>query len=316
MNKFFLIKVLSLICIGFVSCSGNDQPVDHQSSDKRKVYVLLLGGQSNAVGWGYHQYLLDEKHPLSEPQLDILLFHELDGNGYLPDYTLLPLQSGSALSEVKPLPNLYPELTVAPINRFGPELSLGRTVRDRIRDKDSKFVIIKWARGGTNLYEQWKADGTENTASDGIFYKNFQNTVHKGMQAIKVKYPDYETKIIGMAWVQGESDAIGNQGTKYEENLNRFINDVRVTFGNIPFVLNKIAPQQIEDTYEQYSQQWELVRKAQDKVASSMENVYVTETIGEKYPVAKGYTELQYHYLSSGLLQIGKDLGNALPIDF
>jgi len=63
------------------------------------VYVILLGGQSNALGWGYHQYLLDIGSPLADPQTDVEFFSGVGGM-YLPNNTLTNLQSGSANSRI------------------------------------------------------------------------------------------------------------------------------------------------------------------------------------------------------------------------
>ncbi|MFA7370077.1 MAG: hypothetical protein WC334_10565, partial [Kiritimatiellales bacterium] len=94
----------------------------------KKVYVLLFGGQSNAEGWGYHSYLTNNIHPLRNPRTDVDLFYQIAGNGYLPENTLLPLQSGTGKTATKPA-GYYPALLTPPVNRFGPELNFAATVR-------------------------------------------------------------------------------------------------------------------------------------------------------------------------------------------
>ena len=286
---------------------------DNQANTKKKVYVLFFGGQSNALGWGYQQYLEDTKNPLAKPQKDIEMLYYIGGNGYLPENTLLPLQSGNSNTIVKPLPNHYPDLKVVPISRFGPELSFARTVKDQLDFGESKLVIIKFAQGGTSLYKDWLPDGTPTAAADGKFYKNFQAVVSRGLAAITTKYPDYEVKILGMGWVQGESDALDSKGAEYQKNLENFIADLRLTYGSqFPFVFSKISPQQIEGGKPNLIEQWEIVRNAQEAVAKSVKRTATTETLGDQYSVSKGFSEFQYHYTSPALLQIGKDLGNAL----
>jgi len=280
-----------------------------------KLYVLLFGGQSNALGWGYHQYLVDEGHPLAVPQNDVDLFYEFPETGYLPEDSIIPLQSGAGITEVRSGTQQYPGST-APVCRFGPELSMARTVRDFIQIPDSKVAVIKFAVGGTSLYDSadWRPDGTADRSADGNLYKIFQQTAWKGLSALRNKYPHYEVEVLGMGWVQGESDAIEGQGADYQANLTTLIQDARLTFNtNLTFVLSKISPNQIEgisDTNE--LAQWPIVRAAQDAVAVADSNVAVTETTGRVYAVASGYAEGRYHYFSSGLLQIGEDLGRAL----
>lgn len=292
-------------------------PANVMPSPDKKVYVLLFGGQSNALGWGYQQYLEDTKDPLAKPQADVEMFYDIPGPGLLPEGTLLPLQSGNSNTNVKPLPNCYPALATAPISRFGPELSFARTVRDRLPDPNAKLAVIKFAMGGSSLWkpDNWLSDGTSNSAADGKLYRIFQDVAKRGIAALKAKYPDCTVEVLGMGWVQGESDALDGKGAEYQKHLTDFIADVRATFGaNLPFVLAKISPQQIEGSPDAKKiEEWEVVRKAQDAVAATVPKVIATETSDPRiYPVAKGLSEGQFHYTTPGLLQIGKDLGNAL----
>jgi len=310
---FSILLICYTLNLAFLQASSYSTLNDNNPKAKKKVYVLLFTGQSNALGWGYQQYLEDTKHPLAKPQSDIEMFYSIAGVGYLPENTLIPMQSGNSNTNVKPLPNHYPDLTVAPISRFGPELTFARTVKDNLNLGDNKLVIIKYAQGGTSIYKHWIPDGTEKSTGDGPIYKAFQNVVNNGLKEIKAKYPDYDVEILGMGWVQGESDALDSQGIDYQKNLENFIADVRLTYGSqFPFVFNKISPQQIEGGKPHLIEQWEIVRRAQDAVASKIPLTATTETLGEKYGVSKGFSEFQYHYTTPALMQIGTDLGHAL----
>jgi hypothetical protein len=282
----------------------------------KKVHVLLFGGQSNALGWGYQQYLEDTGDPLAKPQTDVEMFYEIAGSGLLPEDTLLPLQSGNSNTNVKPLPNCYPALTTAPISRFGPELSFARTVRDGLPTPGDKLAVIKFAMGGSTLWKPggWLPDGTADSTVDGKLYRIFQDTAKRGIAALKEKYPDHTVEVLGMGWVQGESDALDGKGAEYQKHLTDFIADVRATFGaDFPFVLAKIAPQQIDGNPDpEKIRQWEVVRAAQEAVAAAVPKVAATETAGADYPVSKGLSEGQYHYTTPALLRIGRDLGMAL----
>jgi hypothetical protein len=271
----------------------------------KKIYVILFGGQSNAVGWGYDQYLLDTGDPLAEPQSDVIFY--TSNSSFFPN-TLTNLYSGSGQPRVETNGVMqYPLLTNAPIRRFGPELSLGRTVRDRIHIPNSKVAVIKCAFAGTNLHTDWKPDGTTNSATDGPRYRNFQTTAWNGLAALQAQYPDYEIEILGMGWVQGESDTANGQSTNYFANLTNFIADVRVNFGtNLVFALSKLSPNQ--NTTVAY----DTVRAAQQAAADADPRVVATETIGTNYLTCDGFTEGKVHYGTIALLQIGRDLGNAL----
>lgn len=304
--------MLLVVWAAHVECIAEGAtPIASQPSNK-KVYVILFGGQSNALGWGYHQYLLDEGLPLAIPQDDVEMYVGCGMPSVLNQ--LLPLQSGSGKDIIRAGVQQYPALTNAPINRFGPELSMARTVRDGIDVPDSEVVVIKYAAGGTTLYNDWKGDGTSNSSSDGLSYQTFQSTVNAGLAEIQAAYPYHEVEVLGMGWVQGESDALNavtygvpSYATNYEVNLTNFIADVRDTFGsNMVFVLSRLSTNQSDNVY------WPTIRAAQAAVAAADPRVFATETDGVAYPTAVGFAEGQLHFLSSALLQIGEDLGNAL----
>ncbi len=288
----------------FTEAAPEPLSINTELRDKN-IYVVLLGGQSNALGWGYHQYLLDIGSPLAEPQADVDLFTGVEQ--YLPLHTLTALQSGSANARIKNgSVQQYPAITNAPVSRFGPELSLGRTVRDLIQEPDSRVAVIKHAVGGTSLYKHWLPDGTAGRAADGPIYQDFQETVQKGIAALQTRYPDHGIKILGMGWVQGEADA-GNHAGSYQANLTALIADLRATIDpNLAFVLSKLSPNQ------NTSANYDIIRAAQQAVADADPRVVATETAGPDYLTAAGFPEGGVHYLSASYLQIGRDLGCAL----
>ncbi len=131
--------------------------------------------------------------------------------------------------------------------------------------------------------------------------------MNSGLDAIRARHPDYEIEIIGMGWVQGESDALEGQAANYFMNLTNFVADVRATFGsNIVFALSKLSPNQGTTA------NWETVQAAQQAADDADPKVVATSTTGTNYPTADGFTEGKLHYLSSALLLIGQDLGNAI----
>ena len=276
----------------------------------KRLFVILLGGQSNARGYGYQQYLVDSTNALADPQTDVDFY--FSPTAYMTQYVLTNLMSGSGFPEIKGTEgvNQQYEPQSYPVNRFGPELSLGRTIRDRIQVESSKVAVIKFAQSGTSLYNDWKPDGTTNKTADGTVYQSFHTTVRNGITALTNAYPDYQLEFLGMGWVQGEADAVdaaGTEYTNYEANLTTFITDIRATYGsNIIFALSKLSSNQYPITH------LTEVRAAQEAVAATVTNTYATETLGTNYPVATGFAEAGLHYLSTAMVQIGVDLANAI----
>ena len=118
---------------------------------------------------------------------------------------------------------------------FGPEVLLGRTLKDAWPDDDVR--LIKHSVGGTNLAEYWYPGTSREDPAMGDGYRVWIETV----EAALAELDDHE--IAGMAWMQGESDALSaSTAVLYEENLARLIERVRqdVATPDMPFVMGLI----------------------------------------------------------------------------
>jgi Carbohydrate esterase, sialic acid-specific acetylesterase len=167
--------------------------------------VFLLGGQSNMLGRAPSSGLPTSPVNFQLPQADVLFYY---------GSTLTTLRPGSGR-----------ELT-----EFGPEVTFGRAIADAMPSEN--IAIIKYAAGGTALYNDW-APGT------GGNYTAFRNTVTSGLAALQAA--GHTSEIVGMLWHQGESDAIEKQQALYQSNLTAFIADVRSRYGaNLPFLIGEI----------------------------------------------------------------------------
>ncbi len=101
------------------------------------------------------------------------------------------------------------------------------------------MAIIKYANGGTRLYDQW-------AAPDGPDYTNFKKTVAAGMDALRSTHPGDTIEIAGMIWMQGENDTTDAiYADSYQSNLNNFIRDIRTRYGaDLPFVIGRLSAKQ------------------------------------------------------------------------
>ncbi|MDQ8193683.1 sialate O-acetylesterase [Coraliomargarita sp. SDUM461004] len=315
-NSFLSVRgILVIIMLSFGILLGCRAAVGQEAvGSQGRVFLVLFGGQSNALGWGYQQYLLEHNDPLAQPQADVDFYYTIAGEGYLPENTLVKLQPGTSHKAEKP-GGFYPDLK-EPVCRFGPELSMGRTIRDRLANTEDKVAVVKFAHGGTSLYDiaDWRPDGTAEKREDGKLYRLFQNTVEGAIAALKAEYPGREIVVMGMGWVQGESDALENKGAEYAEHLTRFIQDIRATYGEqVVFAYNQVSPAQYAYSSNlSWVAQWEMVAVAQQAVATSMDAVFMTPTTGDLYSVADATSEGKFHFTTPALLQIGRDLGNVI----
>ncbi|MGZ0710199.1 sialate O-acetylesterase [Coraliomargarita sp. W4R53] len=308
-----MMMALSLV-VGLFFCASSvaGQKV---AASQEKVFVFLFGGQSNALGWGYKQYLIDHDIPLTEPREDVDLYYTIVWEaGYLPKDQLVALQPGAS-HQYQKHGGFYPELK-EPVCRFGPELSMATIFRDRMTNPEDKLCVVKFARGGASLHDitEWRPDGTADSQNDGKLYQTFQDTVAGAIAALKQKYPGREIVVIGMGWVQGEADAMEAKGDEYQEHLTRFIKDIRATYGDqVGFAYSQVSPNQyILSRNLARVEEWKKVAAAQEKVAAAMPGVYMTKTEGDRYSVSRNTSEGGVHFTTPSLLQIGRDLGNAI----
>jgi hypothetical protein len=157
---------------------------------------------------------------------------------------------------------------------FGPELGLAEKLHEIYPDKT--FFIIKCAWGGTNLYSQWLSPTSKGLT--GKLYKQFVSFVNTSVDYLISK--NYDVKIEGMCWMQGESDAYPAEvATAYGDKLERFIADVRKEFSDyaaddgIAFIDAYIAANPMYWVY------YQSINLCKDEVASLSPMNDVVDTI-------------------------------------
>ena len=242
--------------LGLRELAFDGVPSSPQSNPNvERVLVYLLGGQSNADGYGVTSELsTTEQIPTSE----VPFFHgNGGGSSPLSSFEWIGLQPGSGS---KP----------GNAGGFGPELTFGRNLLERVGSEKSHIAIIKHTVGGTNLSLSWKGGGDATLSNDGTIYQNFQTTVSAGLTNLSSLYPNATIQIEGMIWHQGEGDTNVNNYLNYEANLDNFINDVRLTYGNeLKFVIVQLSNLQYsaEDTAQQ--SRVDFVKAAQQSVSDA-----------------------------------------------
>ena len=177
----------------------------------KEAIVILLGGQSNASGCSWDEYL--QKNITAEKHAEYKA-------GY--DNVYINYLSGPRMSEgfIK-----CATLQGEPEGTFGPELGLADKLHEMYPNKT--FFIIKCAWGGTNLYSQWLSPTSKGMT--GSLYKQFISFVNTSVDYLISK--NYDVKIEGMCWMQGESDAFTKKHSeKYAEHLSNLIGDIRNEF--------------------------------------------------------------------------------------
>jgi predicted alpha/beta superfamily hydrolase len=268
--------------------------------------LYYLGGQSNMEGFGFTQDLSADYQSIDN---GIMIFN---GNQSGDDTmtggfgTWMPLSPGFGTGYQAT------EDTIELSNRFGPELSFGKSIA-KLTNK--KVAIIKYARGGSSLalgasgYGTWAKDYDENTGINQ--WDNFDKTVSNAFKQKDIDGDGTEDRLIpaGIIWMQGEADAYNEAASKvYFENLSVLMRQITARFGvdKLPIVLGRI-----EDSGQTKADRVmpfiEAVWKAQAEFAEANDNVSLVKMA---HPIE--FLKDKWHYKSRHYLELGNLFAEAI----
>jgi hypothetical protein len=270
---------------------------------KGQIDVIVLAGQSNAVGVGHSSYL--SRHFSLEEQIrfrrgfdDVKIRYFAHNHG------------NARFEKVK--------LGQAELNRdtFGPEVGMADYLTQTYPDRP--FLIVKYAVGSTTLAHDWAgpedryvtgADGTQTRPVGGDFDRE-AGWCLDGLYALldeslaALEADGYEPVIRGFCWMQGEGDAITDERTAaYPARYQRMIGDFKEKYASrleaCTYVDGGISPiwknyQAINDFKRQYA-------------AESEDRVFL-DTIAEGLTTDRepeGAVDI-YHYDSDSVIKLGR----------
>ena len=234
---------------------------------QKTIQVVLLAGQSNMVGHGNYDDLDSTVKERIKRVADRVLLSTSDN----PEAPPIPLSYYISNGDTK----------FKFSRQFGPELFIGLTLAEA--NPTQKYLMIKKAVGGTSLYGAWNPEwSTEkaNLAERGDIRKKLKlyqaclSTIKNNLQRLKSEGIPYE--IIGMAWMQGESDTHKEiTASHYKENLKRLIAGCRkeLHFKNMPFVIGEI-----NTLPRKFNAGPAMVRAAMEEIANADKNIAIVKT--------------------------------------
>jgi len=193
------------------------------AQDRKPLSVFVMAGQSNMVGKPGDAARLPEA--LRSAQEGVLYFDATTDSW-------IPLEPGKTDGE-----------------EFGPELTFGIRMAEQL---GTTVGIVKHAKGGTSLGKDWDPKDR-----NGLYAA----LAAKVGAAKKACGKDYQMRVVGMVWMQGERDATEEKLARdYGSNLVQLIRSARKDFGNddLVFVAGRVNP-----PLEAYPAV-DLVRKAQE----------------------------------------------------
>ena len=196
----------------------------------QKAKIIILAGQSNAVGVGHVEYL-----PRHFDEQTIEKFT----SGYdnvLINYFSHDIKSGGFVKTAV-------GCTEATKNTLGPEVGIAQTLTEKYPDE--KFYIVKCAFGGTNLYHDWLSasnsgeydklacdDGNtsgEHYRTAGWCYNELIKILAESIAELEKQ--NFLPEICAFCWMQGESDADKEHYPQYGKLYQTLLDDLAETFG-------------------------------------------------------------------------------------
>ena len=190
-----------------------EEPIPAEKDPDSTAKVIILAGQSNAVGRSRCDFLGTKVSPEK--------FAEYT-NGYSNVQIMYDCNNGNESGE-------FVNVALgqgASSDLLGPEIGLAEYLSENFPDE--KFYIIKYAKGGSDLETQWYNAKKE---SIGTLLTGMTEFVNTGLLTLQGQGLD--PKIIGFLWNQGESDATHiPQAARYYANLEGLVDYVRTTFAD------------------------------------------------------------------------------------
>ena len=209
---FLLLAPMMLSATG---CTKNPQPME-----PKKIDVILISGQSNAVGCTHTNCITRsigaskyQEYLKGYPTIQIAFDSWTKDWPDIPDYTRVVYYSQNKSKDddfTKVMLGQGNGLTT-----FGPEIGIAEAMHEKYGDK---LCLIKYACGASNLQDDWMNRNSP-------MYPKFIKYVKAQMENLKSK--GYEPTIKAFCWMQGEGDAYDGYSINYLDNLRVFVSNVR-----------------------------------------------------------------------------------------
>ena len=265
-----------------------------RSQGVKKTKVFLLAGQSNMDGRGDASNLTkDDLKQLAFAQKRIHFYYKGTVNNGKE-----PLIIDGPLDVTDPWPFVKDKFR---LNKcFGPELFFGLAL-SKAYPKE-KFLFVKRSQGGTSLYGAWNPNWTLEKAklkseeNKPKLFEDFITTTDAQLS----KLPPGSFEIIGMLWVQGESDSSPLPSSTYGQNITALIQKVRAYYSvpDMPFLMLGVGSKKVvaamSDTSKN-SLNVSLIRKSNNPKANNYTPIYTHNWNGKPAD----------HYNYTGMKKIG-----------
>lgn len=196
----------------------------------KKIKVVLLAGQSNAVGVGHCAYLPRHFSPEKVQE-------------YQNGYQNVPISYYSHDKHSGGFVKTGLNCTELTKDTFGPELGIAEMISQKYPGEH--YAMIKCAYGGTSLWHDWLSpsggaeydpashddmERAEHYRSFGWCYNELMKILPDSLKALEQQ--GYTPEIVAWCWMQGEGDAdIPEHVAGYERRYVALLTDIHAGFG-------------------------------------------------------------------------------------
>ncbi|MCM1441074.1 MAG: sialate O-acetylesterase [Roseburia sp.] len=217
LQKFLICAVAAVIASCAIGCNAGE------NSEKSQIkHLIVLCGQSNAVGYSHNEYLTGTEFESSLQGYETVEINKNYGEG--------------ANKYEKKMVSVVAGLGTS-FAAFGPELGIAKAISES--DYSGNTAIVKYAVGGTALDPKsgkwvgktyWNASSAqfEDCASEGTLYSDLCSTVEFVIRTYEAK--NCTPVIEAICWMQGENDAIAGCYSRYDSLEIEMVSDFRARF--------------------------------------------------------------------------------------
>jgi hypothetical protein len=283
---------LFAICLLFGSSAG--------AEEKKPIELILVAGQSNAVGFDADPALLPESaddtqvkfwYRCGDPPVD-----EHDVSSAKKWITLGPQPKGNPKLKSKESPRQYGNFSGAD-GGFGPEIGMARALRES--QPERRIAVVKVAFSGTAIGTDWNPDAEEGDVQ-GDCYRSLVAETKAAVAALRAEGEAVELR--AFVWVQGESDSNGKDAPLYARRLAHMIANLRKDLEAVDMVALLAVNTQFGLGKREHMP---AIVVAQQEVAKKDARAVYVDT--SKATIANAA-----HYDTQGTLDVGKWMAEAL----
>ncbi|MBO4554257.1 MAG: hypothetical protein J5713_00610 [Clostridia bacterium] len=301
----FVLIVAVLVATCLFGCAKNDAPTpnDNPQPDANPqpdghVKVILLAGQSNAVGYTYDEF---DKTPGAYDETRIAKIYEgfenvkirFSNNPYIAGSTNANSEfEPVGLNQGVPKPN-------AETNSIGPEVGIAEYLLTAFPNET--FYIIKCATGGSNLSYHWSVENHD----AGSLYAQMVEVATGALGQLEAQ--GLIPEIVAFCWMQGESDSYVDDGQSYINGFDALIKQFEQDFAKyIPEKGMAVIDAGIKDTPSCWPY-YQTINAAKQGYAEESELRFYFDTYDLNL---KGNDPAHYDFY--GQLALGNRFGNKI----